>query len=514
MVGETLLTGRDALHRLDDLTLQTRSEFEMAVQAADAQKARHTQLAQMQAEGYRELAQLRLDDLENGALEHLTTAEAQAVALLEQHQEFIAKLDAEADKAESELRAIEGRRRAAETRADTALQAYEAQVAKTEARLQEDPDYLSLEDDADEANAVTARATQKQELALADREQKGAPYESDALFTYLWARKFRTPEYKGGGLTKMLDNWVAKLCGYDAAYLKYARLTELPERLNEHVARMELEESEAEAAIEAYESAALKPDGADELAATVSTLRGELEEIDAELSSAEHHHSDLRERQQEAATGDVGPRAEARKLIEEGLQKASFPDLRVLASETVTLDDDRLVDALVRLRTEELQLEVSRSSVNELPGIRRASVDAMERARRKFKQAGLDNPYVGIARGAFEAAIEAYGRGPSPDGERLWRALAAAVRRAPTRDDHYFGGRKRRNTIGLPQGSGDVAGVVLREILRGNSGRSGGWGGGGPWSGGTRKTSFPRRSSGGSRSGGRRGGGFKTGGRF
>ena len=102
--------------------------------------------------------------------------------------------------------------------------------------------------------SVAVRAEQKLELAKTDRQEKGKPYETDPLFSYLWERKFRTPEYHKGGLSRMLDNWVAKLCRYDEAYLNYARLTELPDRIAEHLANMRLEEAEAQAAIERFEA--------------------------------------------------------------------------------------------------------------------------------------------------------------------------------------------------------------------------------------------------------------------
>jgi hypothetical protein len=113
-----------------------------------------------------------------------------------------------------------------------------------------------------------------------------------------------------------------------------------------------------------------------------------------------------------------------------------------------------------------------------------------------------------LLRGAFEAALEAYGRGPSPDGESLWRAIKATVRQVPRDDDDYFGGPRRGRNIGV----GDVvAGVILGEVIKaatrggrwGGGGFGGGWGGGGFGGGGGWKT--------GGRIGG---GGWKTGGRF
>ncbi|MEO1476171.1 MAG: hypothetical protein AAFS13_07290, partial [Pseudomonadota bacterium] len=94
---------------------------------------------------------------------------------------------------------------------------------------------------------------------------------------------------------------------------------------------------------------------------------------------------------------------------------------------------------------------------------------------------------------------------------RALRQLSRAVRRKQTRTPNGFGGRRRRNTLGLP----DVLEDVVWEMAK-DAGRSGRYGGS-PWSSGrTRRRapprSFPRRPSGG---GGRRGGGgFKTGGGF
>jgi hypothetical protein len=532
-----VITGRDALHRLDQLISQARSDFSTAVGAADAHSGRRAELAKLRAEGYRELAKMRLDVLKAGADASLSAAEAEATRLLEQHKAFAATIDGDVAKAAAELERVETLRREAEDAADVAVAAYEAQVAATEERLEGEPAYTALLDAFEDSKSVHARATQKLELAKTDRKDKGAPYESDPLFAYLWERKFRTTDYRGRGLIRSLDNWVAKVCGYDQAYLNYARLTELPDRLSEHVGKMKLEEAEAEAAIERYEAAALEADGAKTLSDAVAAAKERVRRVDAELSGVEKQHADLRQKQEQAATGDSGPQDAARRVIEASLTQASFPDLRVLAAETTTPDDDRVVDALVRLRTEELSMEVNGRSVDALPARRRASSDALETARRRFKEAGLDGPYVTIGAAAFEAAIDAYGRGTSPDGEKLFRAMTATVRQAPQADDSYFGGRRRRDSIGPPdRGGGDslggviggIGGVILDEIIReaargGMRGRwggggwsGGGWGGGpsgGSWGGGSRGS---RGSGGSSRpsGGARRGGGFKTGGRF
>ena len=511
---DDLITGRDALHRLDTLTAGARAEFDAAVQGADSHSRRRMDLARLRAEGYRELASMRLDVIKSGADDTLSAAERRATELLEDHEAFVARIGGEVEVAEAALKVAEANRREGETAVDAALKAYESLVSETEAAVQADPAYIALKAAFEDSRAVAIRAEQKLELAKTDRVEKGKPYQSDPLFSYLWERKFRRPEYKKGGFSRMMDGWVARLCRYDEAYLNYARLTELPDRIAEHLATMRLEEAEAQAAIERFEAQSLEARGAGKLSADLTAAKEKLKGLDYLLAEAESKHAKLREEQEKAASGDSGPQEQARRVIEEGLVKASFPDLKVLAAETTTTDDDRVVEALVKLRTEELQMEVNWRSVEALPARRRAGADALEQVRRQFKEAGLDSPYVMILRGAFEAALEAYGKGPSPDAAALWRAIRATVKQAPRQDDDYFGGPRRGRNVGV----GDVvAGVILGEVIkaatRGSRWGGGGWGGGG-WGGGGGGSGGSSGGGGFKTRGSFGGGGFKTKGRF
>ena len=246
---DDLTTGRDALHRLDSLTAGAREEFDAAARGAESHARRRADLARLKAEGYRELAAMRLDVIKVEATDSLSAAEKEAARLLTEHEAFTARIDGEVAAAEAKLKDAEAMRRAGEVEVDAALNAYETLVTETEAAVQTDPGYIALKQAFEEARSVSVRAEQKLELAKTDRDEKRKPYEADPLFSYLWERKFRTPEYDRGGMSRALDNWVARLCGYDQAYLNYARLIELPDRIAEHMANMRLEEAEAQAAI-------------------------------------------------------------------------------------------------------------------------------------------------------------------------------------------------------------------------------------------------------------------------
>ena len=80
-----LISGRDALHLLDTLTSGAREDFDTAARSAESFQRRRAELTRLKAEGYRELARMRLDVIKAGADDTLTAAEAEANRLLEQH---------------------------------------------------------------------------------------------------------------------------------------------------------------------------------------------------------------------------------------------------------------------------------------------------------------------------------------------------------------------------------------------------------------------------------------------
>jgi hypothetical protein len=101
---DDVITGRDALHRLDSLTAGAREEFDAAARAAEGHSRRRADLARLRSEGYRELAAMRLDVIKAGADKTLDAAEKQATLLLADHEAFVARIDGEVVAAETVLR--------------------------------------------------------------------------------------------------------------------------------------------------------------------------------------------------------------------------------------------------------------------------------------------------------------------------------------------------------------------------------------------------------------------------
>lgn len=515
------ITGREALSVLDGSLARMRQKMSDAIAAHDSLEAREAEVRDEQVDAYRELAALRLMAIEAGEATELDRLHRRAKDLLADHADHVER-DAKAlEAAEDKITALEAARQEATDGREAKIEAYEEIVAEVADALGKDEAYQKLVKASDEAAAIAVRADQKLAVSIEEREEKGAPYLADPLFAYLWKRKFRTTEYEAGNFTRMLDGWVARLCKYDEAYLNFGRLNDIPEWLAEHAAKQHEKAAAALLVLEQAEQAALEAAGATKAQADADALQTQIAVIDAKIEAAEDAHHALAEAHAQAVSGDNGPASEARRLLEQGLRDMSFADLRQLAAETVSLEDDDLVDELVKLRTEELSLEIEGERVNEMPKRLKTELGSVELLRRKFKSARMDSEYAFFTPAIVEDTIAGLSMG-SLSVDKAFSRLSRSVKRREPRTRNGFGGQPRSNTLGLPDVLGDVAWEVLKEVSRQKGGRGGGFPDLGGLGGGSsrgnrtsyptrRRSSTPRRSSGGSR---KRRGGFKTGGGF
>ncbi len=198
----------------------------------------------------------------------------------------------------------------------------------------------------------------------------------------------------------------------------------------------------------------------------ITRVRAQIEACDAAIEAAEIHHTAMVERHEAALRQEAGPAREIRQSLEDALRNASFPDLRVLAAETVEPDDDRIVDKLVQLRKEDIALDLEDERNAGRPAALRDELGLAEALRRQFKQARFDSPLVTFPRSGFDEVLTDLMRGRL-DVRSALQLLARRARRVETSPDRdpEFGGRGRRQTIGFPEMLGGVIGSVLGEVL-------------------------------------------------
>jgi len=466
------VNGRDALHTIDVVISDARRALTAALETVDMQARRGTEVQREQLQAFRAMADVRIDLIQkrhNGV--DLKGIDQKAAELMRQHEKFVERETARLETLVAEISQLEADREAQAERLDEAVRVWEDKTSEIIAGLGDDPEYSALADAAERARSVQERAEQKLDLARADREEKGAPYDNDPLFSYLWDRQFRTPDYSAGPFTRFLDGWVARLCGYDKAHLNYARLVELPYRLAEHVERVAALEAEAVTSLAEAEAASLKSGGADDLRVEAEAEREALAALDLKIEQSETAHLAKARAHQDALQARTGPAEEARIVIEQELRKASFPDLRVLAAQTITLDDDELVDQLVKLRAEEMQIELSARENAALPERRRWELKKLEGLRSKFKDAGFDSAYIAFQSAALDEAVDDL-LGGDRGVEKVIKRLAKGMKRLDRRRSGKRRDRRdyRRRSNGFEQVLGDVAWEIAREAMRGSRG--------------------------------------------
>ncbi|NNL87931.1 MAG: hypothetical protein HKP25_02585 [Marinicaulis sp.] len=447
-----MTAGRDVLHRIDGSIAEARRALSDISRAASLRSERISAIERAETDALRSIASIRVENLQSDDLVHsLGAADEKAEKLLADHDAHLKHLSEDLDEARRNIEKLEADRRGREEKLQNAVDAHEKAVDKTNNRLANDPEYVKRANALEEANAIAERAEAKLDLVRADREEKGAPYENDPLFSYLWNRKFGTKDYKAFFLFAALDRWVASLIKYRDAKLNYARLLELPERFSDHLQQVTSSAEAIEADIEQYERDALTRDGVGKLRDKVEKHRRALEEIDNEIDKAEKRHLEISDEHARVAAGDAGPVAEARRIVARALSDRSIPDLKVLAAQTVTLDDDRLVEELVRLKRERFEIEENGDALRRNMARQSSILKDLETIRRRFKTARYDSPYsefpdhniVGIILSEILRGALSHNDG--------WRRLQRAQRRRRHDWTDDFGGDEWRDGFGLPQ---------------------------------------------------------------
>lgn len=494
-----MISGRQALADMEQAIASTRADEGrldgvLANAAAEAQRLR-----QEQAEAFRALARMRLDAIEGEATAgRLESTERRALQLMEAARRQLAEL-AERRKAAAETVArIERDLQAAQAAADAIDEEIDGKTAATEARSAEDPAWRAAKARVEEAERIVAEAEKKAVTAETDRSVKGAPYEADPLFMYLWNIGFGTAGYRAGPFVRFFDRKVAALVGFAEARPNYAMLTEIPVRLRQHVEAKKAETEAARAELAGVERRLMEADGIGADEERLGHARAEVQKVQTALKQARDHLAAVEAEHGLALEGTgKGSFGEAVDMIAaelarddlQALYRAAFktPDPR---DEKIVKDIERLGEAIERIDRE---IAETRRQAREIAGRR----TELETVRDDFRRHGYDSPQVSFGN---ERAIGEVIGGiiggvlRSPD---LWRVLRDAQSTRPRRSRDGFGGGAR---FPLPGGfDGGFAGGAA------DRGGDGGFGGG-----------FGGRDGGGGGGGGNRGGGggFSTGGGF
>ena len=382
----------ETLNSIEQASSTLRSDEDNMVRIIEDASAELANLQTEQSTLFKSLAKVRLDILQQeSVVGHLDSAERKALAALDGQKDKLSALAKEREQLASSLQAARAKRMTLSAKVAEAAGAISAVQEETESRMADDLEWQAQEARVTGAQARMQAAEEKAAQAEKDREEKSQPYLADKLFVYLWQRGYGTSAYSSGGLTRMGDDYVARVVNYEAARQNYFTLTEIPKRLREHADRLKAELEEEEAKLVALERTALEKDGIEAKEKAYSDAVADLKAEEDKI--AELEAKDLAVEKERAAllSNDAGSElSKALTDLASSMQRQDLRDLLSDALDTPTTADERIVLQLQKIE------KTMRSKQQGIDEARRTAMDIarkrteLERSANEFRRAGYD----------------------------------------------------------------------------------------------------------------------------
>ncbi len=431
------------------------------------------ELEQAQAGEAREaarLARLRLGELVGQqADDRFGSAEREAIAQMARRDQAMQEGEAGIASSEQTQRELEAQRDRVLAALEQVHERFQHEHAAVAERCRAEPDWQALDQRAERLAGQAELSRSKAEQAEADRVAKGQPYETDALFIYLWRRQYGSAGYRARALTRALDGWVAGLIGYRDAARNYRLLLALPEQLRRHADRVQTEAEQARAALEALERQALEQAGVLTLGDQVEQLQSQVETLATRLEDEERRHAALLAERAALAEGEDEYTRAALAILAEAIADAPSRQLQQAAQATPGAEDDAIVASIERSREQHERL--SRDLVDGKLEHERdlAALARLEELRRRFREQRFDSPDSELESGLdWSAVLGGLLRG-AVESARVWERVQR---------------HQRFRTPRIPRASTGSGAGRARAPFGGNLGKGGGFGSSGFKTGG------------------------------
>ena len=465
-----MISGRQALAQLETAITEARRDETRLDQALTSATETAERLRADQATAFRRLAEIRLDSMAGQTLSRrIDETERQALALLAEKRKALADLAARRTAAAEGLAAAQKARHGIAGRLEEITGRLDALREKTEARLAaSDAAWAAAAARVKEAEETIARAEAKLKQASEDRTAKGAPYEADRLFMYLWDNGFATGRYSAGPFVRFFDRKVANLIGFVDARANYAVLTEIPVRLAGHVDRLKADLAERVAERVAVERKALVADGIETIEAEFAAVKAEIDAENAGIAGAQTELTTLDASHGALVSGDDPALGRALDAVAASLAETDLKTLYADAFATPTPEDEGVVRRIEELGNAvakaEHEIADTRETIRETARRR----NELEATRDRFVTSGYDRPGVSFNNENMIGQMIGGIIGGIISSPELWRVILGGYHEPPRRRDDWFGGPSGGGTWGGGGGS--------------SGGSSGGFGGDGGFS--------------------------------
>jgi len=446
-----MLTGAQTLTYVDEALTKLRARLaDLDAQMQDV-GSKLTSEQRRELELYGRLAELRLETIRRDDLEgERRRGDAEVQALIEQRDAAAASLKPRLEAAEAALARSEAERLARQRNVEAASAELDRAESEAQRRLSEDADYRAALERARLAALMAEQSEAKAGHAAEDRAEKGRPYETDPLFNYLWKRGYGTSAYRANPLARLLDAWVARLCGYRASRPNYARLLEIPERLAEHAKRQQDGASATVAALDPFEERAADAADVPERRSALEAAQAAVRETDTAIMAQEAELNGMMEQRAAFAEGRDEFSERGARILEDALRRDGIRVLRDRAARTADPEDDVLVDELADVQDERKALEGSFAQQRALHANQLAHLHELEDVRRQFKSRQYDDVHSEFANSALLAAMFVQFLRGETSGNALWQTIEREQRYRRVQADPRFGSARYRGPQSSP----------------------------------------------------------------
>jgi chromosome segregation ATPase len=447
-----MITGKDNLQLINQHIHQAQSELEAAGLRLEELHRQLNALHTETGERYRQLARVRLDNIQAGQLVSRLDESDQAISnLLEKLKQTRHDLQERIKAGTSRQEELEEQRKELERRRDEAGEGMRRQLEEIRKRITGTDAYRQQQERAQEAAAVAKHADEKASRTEQDQLEKGKPYEADSLFMYLWKRRYLTPDYQAGWLSRQLDGWVANLIDFRRNRVNYHMLQELPRQLREHATKaQQTAQLEAEA-LQTMERQAAEADGILALQSGVQDVEKQLKQHDAEMEAEVTRNRQLF---QDLAALNTATDPSSKQVIElqvAALQRKELTELLREARTTPRPEDDVIVAQLQQIQQQQDQIDAEIKSLNAFLQQQQRNMTDLEELRRRYRENSYD-AYNSSFPGTFSlGALLGQMLGGLMNSDMVWRELGR----------HHHGGPHGGDWGGFgggPEGPGDETG--------------------------------------------------------
>lgn len=387
-----MLNGLQVLDSIDHTLGRAQREAEVVDHEITLLTERLMHLREDAGAAYQTLARLRLDESgRNGLIQELSAADQRLKTLLAERHTLLGQVESSLTALRQELDQWSSRRALAAERLEQRGRALATAEAAVRAALSETEGYRLQRALSEKAEQIARFAEQKTALADKDRLVKGAPYEADPLFMYLWRRRYGTGDYRANPLSRFCDARVARLCAFEQARANYAMLLEIPRRLGEHAARQKAGFAQEAERLRALERAALDQGECAVLRKARDQTRAELDGLEDRIESIESNTAVLIERKSALNRGDDEVSRQAVAAIESALRREDLKDLREAAIGTPFDEDDAAVRRLEAIEEEREDVEEALDTQKAIRRAQRERLAELDNVRREYRHGQYRN---------------------------------------------------------------------------------------------------------------------------